>query len=114
MAGLPELVLEGLRGEAMRATLLDSCSPGRWTRRFRDQFVIETGDPLAILELAGGRRRRSLPGGFGLAPRERRSQSIEVSFRRRLRRLRPRPSGCCGPRRRLIPSVSRRFGVASG
>ena len=84
MAGLPELVLEGLR-ESDARTLLDSVLTGPLDSRVRDQFVIETrGNPLAILELARGSTPSELAGGFGLPRATPLSETIEVSFRRRL------------------------------
>jgi hypothetical protein len=54
MAGVPELVVEGLREGDARA-LLDSVLAGPVDARVRDRFVAETrGNPLALLELAGG------------------------------------------------------------
>src|SRR3954453_23601894 len=54
LAGLPELVLEGLREEDARA-LLDSVLPGPLDVRVRDRILAEThGNPLAMLELPRG------------------------------------------------------------
>jgi len=51
LAGLPELVVGGLR-EADARELLDSMLAGPIDARARDQIVAETrGNPLAILEL---------------------------------------------------------------
>src|SRR5215469_10637315 len=78
LAGLPELVVSGLRDDDARA-LLDSALAGPLDARVRDQFVAETrGNPLALLELAGG---FGLPSALPLPGR------IEESFRRRVEAL---------------------------
>jgi DNA-binding CsgD family transcriptional regulator len=83
LAGLPELVLEGLREEDARA-LLDSVLPGPLDVRVRDRILAEThGNPLAMLELPRGLTPAELGGGF-FAGTVRLSRSIEESFRRRL------------------------------
>ena len=65
LSGLPELVVEGLREEDARA-LLDSALPGPVDARVRDLIVAETrGNPLALLELPRGLRRRSWRAGSG-------------------------------------------------
>src|SRR5260370_1093873 len=66
LAGLPELVAEGLRGDDARA-LLDSAFTGPLDARVRDQIVAEAwGNPLALLELPRGLTPAELAGGFGL------------------------------------------------
>src|ERR1700737_2195411 len=83
LEGLPELVLEGLRGEDARA-LLDSVLPGPLDVRVRDRILAEThGNPLAMLELPRGLTPAELGGGF-FAVTVRLSRSVEESFRRRL------------------------------
>jgi DNA-binding CsgD family transcriptional regulator len=84
LAGLPELVLDGLPDVDARE-LLDAVLTGPIDARVRDQIVAETrGNPLALLELPRGLTATELAGGFGLlggtAPL---SGSIEESFRRR-------------------------------
>jgi DNA-binding CsgD family transcriptional regulator len=65
-AGLPELVIEGLRGADARA-LLASVIPGRLDESVADRLVAETrGNPLALLELPRGLSPAQLAGGFGL------------------------------------------------
>jgi DNA-binding CsgD family transcriptional regulator len=82
LAGLPELVLEGLPDTAAR-TLLDAVLTGPIDEQVRDQIVAETrGNPLALLELPHGLTAAELAGGFGL-PAAPLSSSIEESFRRR-------------------------------
>src|ERR1700676_2166336 len=83
LAGLPELVLEGLREEDARA-LLDSVLPGPLDVRVRDRILAEThGNPLAMLELPRGLTPAELGGGL-VAATLRLSSSVEESFRRRL------------------------------
>ena len=84
LAGLPELVVEGLREDDARE-LLDSVLPGPLDERVRDQIVSETrGNPLALLELVRGFTPAELAGGFGFPEGAPLSKSIEESFRRRL------------------------------
>ena len=84
LAGLPELVLGGLRDADARA-LLDSVLPGLLDTRVRDQLVAETqGNPLALLELPRGLSPAQLAGGFGMPGTVPLAGSIEESFRRRV------------------------------
>ena len=86
-AGLPKLVLEGLRGADARA-LLVSVVPGRLDERIADQLVAETrGNPLALLELPRGLAAKQLAGGFGLPGALSIQGQIEESFLARLRAL---------------------------
>jgi DNA-binding CsgD family transcriptional regulator len=86
LAGLPELLLEGL-GEEDARSLLATVIPGRIDERVRDQIVAETrGNPLALLELPRGFSPAQLAGGFGL-PDLPLSGRIEESFLRRLEGL---------------------------
>ncbi len=65
LAGLPKLVVEGLRAGHARA-LLDSVLTGPLDARVRDQTVAETqGNPLALLELPRGVTPAELAGGSG-------------------------------------------------
>jgi DNA-binding CsgD family transcriptional regulator len=83
LAGLPELVVEGLPDRDARA-LFDSVFPGPLDTRVRDQIITETrGNPLALLELPRGFTPAELAGGFAL-PGVPLSGRIEESFRRRL------------------------------
>ena len=87
MAGLPELVIEGLREDDARA-LLDSVLTGPLDARVRDRIVAETrGNPLALLELPRGLTPAELAGGFGFAGAAPVSGRVEESFRRRVRAL---------------------------
>jgi DNA-binding CsgD family transcriptional regulator len=87
MAGLPELVVEGLAEDDARA-LLDSALAGPLDTRVRDRIVAETrGNPLALLELPRGLTAAQLAGGFGFASTVAVSESIEQAFQRRLQAL---------------------------
>ena len=95
LAGLPELVVEGLRDGDARV-LLDSALTGPIDGRVRDQIVAETrGNPLALLELPRGLTPAELAGGFGLPGAVPLTGRIEQSVRRQLDAL---PAGT----RRLI------------
>jgi DNA-binding CsgD family transcriptional regulator len=87
LAGLPELVVEGLRADDARA-LLESVLAGPLDERVRDQIVAEThGNPLALLELPRGLTPTQLAGGFGLPGAVPLPGSVEESFRRRVAAL---------------------------
>ena len=67
LAGLPELVVEGLADADARA-LLESVVPGLVDARVRDRILAETrGNPLALIELPRGLTPAELAGGFGFA-----------------------------------------------
>jgi DNA-binding CsgD family transcriptional regulator len=84
LAGLPEIVVEGL-GDGDARALLDSALTGPLDGRVRDQILSEArGNPLALLELPGGLTPADLAGGFGFTAGVPLSTSIEESFRRRL------------------------------
>jgi DNA-binding CsgD family transcriptional regulator len=84
VAGLPELVVEGLPERDARV-LLDSVVTGPLDERVRDQIVAETrGNPLALLELPRGLTPAELAGGFGLPGAVPLSGRIEETFRQRL------------------------------
>jgi DNA-binding CsgD family transcriptional regulator len=86
LAGLPELVVNGLREEDARA-LLDAALTGPLDARVRDQIVAETrGNPLALLELPRGLTSAEL-AGFRLPGAAPLSGRIEDSFRRQLEAL---------------------------
>jgi hypothetical protein len=86
LAGLPELVVEGLRDDDAR-TLLDSALAGPLDERIRELIVAETrGNPLALLELPRGLTPAQLAGGFGL-PGAALAGRIEASFTRQLAAL---------------------------
>jgi DNA-binding CsgD family transcriptional regulator len=84
LAGLPELLVEGLP-EADARALLDSALTGPVDERIRDLIVAETrGNPLALLELPRGLSPAELAGGFGLPAAVSLPERIEDSFRRQL------------------------------
>jgi DNA-binding CsgD family transcriptional regulator len=84
LAGLPELVVEGLR-EADARALLDAMVTGPLDARVRDRIVAEThGNPLALLELPRGLPPAELAGGFALPDALPLTGRIEESFQRRL------------------------------
>jgi DNA-binding CsgD family transcriptional regulator len=89
LAGLPELVVEGLADGDARA-LLATGLPGVLDERIRDRIVGEThGNPLALMELPRGLTPAELAGGFGLPDRGPLSGRIERSFGRRFESLPP-------------------------
>jgi DNA-binding CsgD family transcriptional regulator len=89
LAGIPELVVEGLDDVDARA-LLDSALTAPLDARVRDQLVRETrGNPLALLEFVRGLTPAELAGGFALPGGASLSTSIEERFRRRLVGLPP-------------------------
>jgi DNA-binding CsgD family transcriptional regulator len=84
LAGLPELVVEGLQ-EADARTLLEAVLTGPLDARVFDRLVAEAGgNPLALLELPRGLTPAELAGGFALPDAMPLSGRIEESFRRRL------------------------------
>ncbi len=87
LAGLPELVVEGLLDADARA-LLESVLTGPIDERVRERIVAETrGNPLALLELPRGLSATELAGGFGLLGGQALSGRIAESFQRRLGEL---------------------------
>ena len=87
LAGLPELVVEGL-GEEDARELLDSVLTAPLDSQVRDRLVSETrGNPLALLELPSGLTPAELAGGFALPTAAPLSGRIEETFRRRLEAL---------------------------
>jgi DNA-binding CsgD family transcriptional regulator len=66
LAGLPELVVDGL-DEGDASALLHSAIPGRLDEHVSDRIVSEArGNPLALLELPRGLTSAELAGGFGV------------------------------------------------
>jgi DNA-binding CsgD family transcriptional regulator len=87
LAGLPELVVEGLH-DAYARRLLNAVIPGRLDERVADQLLAETGgNPLALLELPRGLSAARLAGGFALPGALSLPGRIEESFLRRLAAL---------------------------
>ena len=88
IAGLPELVVEGLREGDARA-LLASVVKGPLDEHVRDRIVAETrGNPLALLELPRNLSAAAFAGGFAL-PDEPLTGQIEASYRERYKQLPP-------------------------
>jgi DNA-binding CsgD family transcriptional regulator len=86
-AGLPELLVEGLRGADARS-LLVSVMPGRLDEGVADELLAESrGNPLALLELPRGLTAAQLAGGFALPGALSLSGRIEESFLNRLQAL---------------------------
>jgi DNA-binding CsgD family transcriptional regulator len=86
-AGLPELLVEGLRAADARS-LLVSVIPGRLDEGVADELLAETrGNPLALLELPRGLTAAQLAGGFALPGALSLSGRIEESFANRLEAL---------------------------
>jgi DNA-binding CsgD family transcriptional regulator len=84
LAGLPELVVEGLP-EADARALLAAALTGPLDARVRDRIVAETGgNPLALLELSRGVTPAELAGGFALPDAMPLAGRIQESYRRRL------------------------------
>ena len=87
VAGLPELVVEGLTEDDARH-LLESVLTGPLDAQVRDQIIAETnGNPLALLELPRGLTPAQLAGGFGLSGAVPLDGRIEESFGRQLAAL---------------------------
>src|SRR3954471_21925392 len=84
LAGLPELVVDGLDdGDA--SSLLHAAIPGRLDERVTDRIVAEAhGNPLALLELPRGLTSAELAGGFGFPEIMPLANRIEQSFVRQL------------------------------
>ena len=87
LAGLPELVVEGLAEGDARA-LLESVLTGPLDARVRDRIIADThGNPLALLELPRGLTPAQLTGGFGVSRAVPLDGRIEESFGRQLETL---------------------------
>ena len=84
VAGIPALVIRGLRAAEARA-LLDAVLTSPLDPQIGDQIVAETrGNPLALLELPRGFTADELAGGFGLPGAVRFSAELEATFRSRI------------------------------
>jgi DNA-binding CsgD family transcriptional regulator len=87
LAGLPRLVIEGLKGPDARA-LLESVLTGPVDVRVREEIIAETGgNPLALVELPRGLTPGELAGGFGLPGALALPGGIEQTFQRRISAL---------------------------
>jgi DNA-binding CsgD family transcriptional regulator len=90
VAGLPELVVEGL-AEGDARVLLESVLTGRTgplDAQVRDRIIADThGNPLALLELPRGLTPAQLTGGFGVSSTMPLDGRIEERFARQLEAL---------------------------
>ena len=87
LAGLPQLIVEGLADDDARE-LLNLAMPGRIDERVRERILAEArGNPLAVLELPRGLTPAELAGGFGLLDSRPLVDHIERSFHRRFEAL---------------------------
>ena len=87
LAGLPELMVDGLEGPAAQA-LLDSTLLGPLDGRVRERILAEAGgNPLALLELPRGLTPATVAGGFGLPGGLPLTSRIEQGFVRQLEPL---------------------------
>jgi DNA-binding CsgD family transcriptional regulator len=87
LAGLPELVIEGLDDADARA-LLDATLPGPLDELVRERILAEAnGNPLALLELPRGLTPAIVAGGFGLPGTMPLTSRIEHGFARQLEPL---------------------------
>ena len=87
VAGLPELVVEGL-AEGDARELLGSVLTGPLDARVRDRVIADAhGNPLALLELPRGLTPAQLTGGFGVPGAVPLDGRIEESFGRQLAAL---------------------------
>ena len=90
LAGLPELVVEGLADHDARSLLESGLTglTGPLDARVRDRVIADThGNPLALLELTRGLTPAQLTGGFGVSDAVPLDGRIEESFRRQLEAL---------------------------
>ena len=87
LAGLPELVVEGLPEPDARA-LLESVVPALVDARVRDRILAETrGNPLALIELPRGLTPAELAGGFGIPDGRPLAGRIQLAFLQRAQTL---------------------------
>ena len=87
LAGLPELVIEGLSDGDARE-LLESVMLGGIDPRVRDRIVAETrGIPLALVEVPRSVSATELAGGFWISGKRSSTTAIEEGFVRRIKSL---------------------------
>ncbi|MBE8516179.1 AAA family ATPase [Amycolatopsis sp. H6(2020)] len=87
LAGLPELVVEGLADTDAR-TLLAIVTRTPVDPRILDRVLAEAqGNPLALLELPRGLSATEVAGGFGLLGSETVPERVEQTFRDRIAQL---------------------------
>jgi DNA-binding CsgD family transcriptional regulator len=90
VAGLPELVVEGLADDDAAALLKSVLTglTGPLDAQVRDRIIADThGNPLALLELTRGLTPAQLTGGFGVSSAMPLDGRIEESFARQLETL---------------------------
>jgi DNA-binding CsgD family transcriptional regulator/tetratricopeptide (TPR) repeat protein len=90
VAGLPELVVEGLAEDDARELLESALTglTGPLDAQVRDRIIADThGNPLALLELPRGLTPAQLTGGFGVSSAMPLDGRIEESFARQLEAL---------------------------
>lgn len=87
LAGIPELIVEGLADPAALA-LMESVITGPLDERVRDRLLAEArGNPLALLELPHTLTPAELAGGLGLPAPLPLENALDESLFRRLQRL---------------------------
>ncbi len=87
LAGLPELVIEGLSDDDARE-LLETVMLGGIDPRVRDRIVAETrGIPLALVEVPRSVSATELAGGFWISGKRSSTTAIEEGFVRRIASL---------------------------
>lgn len=89
--GIPDLTLTGLAEDDAKA-LLTSATPGHLDDHVRDRLVAETsGNPLVLLEVAGGMSEAELGGGFATPGTAIAAGLLEQHYLHRVRAL-PEPT----------------------
>ncbi|PRC46160.1 LuxR family transcriptional regulator, partial [Mycobacterium sp. ITM-2017-0098] len=89
LAGLPELVVDGL-SDADARELLDSVMLAGMDPRVRDRIIAETrGLPLAILEVPRSISAAELAGGFWISGKRSSPAAVEHGYVRRIQSLPP-------------------------
>jgi DNA-binding CsgD family transcriptional regulator len=89
--GLPELGVDGLEDEDVRALLAD-LSPGSLDQRVRERLVAETqGNPLVLLELVRAMSEAELRGGFAVPATTMTPGMLEHQYLERVQAL-PEPT----------------------
>ncbi|WP_371402817.1 AAA family ATPase [Kribbella sp. NBC_00662] len=87
LAGLPQVILSGLKDKDARG-LLDAAWPGRLDDQVRDRVIAEShGNPLALLELPRGLSPAELAGGFELPNASPLTNQLERNFLRQVEAL---------------------------
>jgi DNA-binding CsgD family transcriptional regulator len=88
LSGLPGRLVHGLADSDARALLTSVAGASSIDKRVRDQVIAEaSGNPLALLELAGGFTPANLAGGFAVPGAPGLQGKLERSFLRRYQAL---------------------------